>query len=131
MTIRKASSADIDAIKDLIRANLDTLLPREDTDIEKNINFFFVKEVDGKIVGCCCLEIYSPKIAEIRTVAVAHSCRMNGYGSELVSAAIEEANKSKIKEIMVVTSNPKFFEKLNFSTCLNEKYALFWNSNKS
>lgn len=127
MTVRRATVDDIPQIKELIEQNEDTLIQRDDTEIERNINFFFVKEVRKKIVGCCCLEIYSPKIAEIRSVAVNHNSRLKGYGKQLIKKAVEEGTRLKIKEIMVVTSNPKFFEKLSFSTCLNEKYALFWN----
>lgn len=131
MSIRKASTDDIPAIERLIEMNSDTLLPREREDLAKNINAFYVYELDNKrIAGCCCLEVYSPKIAEIRTVAVDTEFRLNGYGSELVKAAVADANKLNIREIMVVTSNPAFFEKLNFSTCLNEKYALFWDKDK-
>lgn len=128
MTVRKATQNDILSIKKLILSNQDTLIQRSDQEIEKYIKNFFVKESEGEIVGCCCLEVYSPKIAEVRSVAVHPDHRMHGYGSELVQAAVEEANSLNILEIMVVTSNPNFFERLSFSTCLNEKYALFWNN---
>ena len=130
MTVRKGTLKDIPSIKELIRSNQETLIERSDEEIAKIIDNFYVKEVKNKIVGCCCLEIYSPKIAEIRSVAVANEHRMHGYGSELVEAAVEDANKHNILEIMVVTSNPDFFKKLDFGTCLNEKYALFWNNPK-
>jgi amino-acid N-acetyltransferase len=130
MTVRKATIQDIPDIQQLIFSNQDTLIKRSEDEIEKIIDHFYVKIADKKIVGCCCLEIYSPKIAEIRSVAVADDYRMHGFGTELVEAAVEEANKHNIMEIMVVTSNPEFFKKLDFTTCLNEKYALFWNNPK-
>ncbi len=130
MTIRKATLEDIPYIAALLASNQDTILQRSNEEIEKYINYFYLKITDHKIVGCCCLEVYSPKIAEVRSVAVADDYRMHGYGTELVQAAIDDANKLNIREIMVVTSNPKFFEKMNFNICLNEKYALFWNNPK-
>lgn len=126
MQPRKATTEDIPGIISLINDNLDKLLPREEPEVERLIDSFFVIEDKGAIVGCACLEVYSRKIAEIRSVAVAGSHREHGLGSLLVQAAIDEGQRRNIKEIMVVTSNLKFFESLNFTSCLNEKYALFW-----
>ncbi|MCO6430129.1 MAG: GNAT family N-acetyltransferase [Deltaproteobacteria bacterium] len=127
MLIRKAVKADIPVIEKLINDNLDKLLPRDVDQIARLIDSFFIAENEGEIVGCCCLEVYSHKIAEIRSVAVRGDVREQGIGSELVRAAVESGNSQGIREIMVVTSNLDFFQKLNFTTCLNEKYALFWN----
>lgn len=125
--LRKAKVGDIPAIQTLIHENLDKLLPRETREIEDLIAFFYVvEEDDGQVVGCCCLEVYSPKIAEIRSVAVRSDRRERGYGSDLVHAAVADARQQNIREIMVVTSSLPFFQQLGFSQCLNEKYALFW-----
>jgi amino-acid N-acetyltransferase len=126
MEIRKATKNDIAGIVSLISENLDTLLPRDYAEVERLLDGFFVLIDNGNVVGCSCLEVYSPKIAEIRSVAVHPTKRGNGLGRKLVEAAINEARIKQIHEIMVVTSNLKFFENLNFSTCLNEKYALFY-----
>ena len=125
--LRKATSADIPAIQNLINANLDTLLPRTDDDIRELLHTFWVIDDDGEIVGCCCLEIYSRKIAELRSLAVRKDCRGKGYGEQLVKVVVEEARKRRIRQILVVTSTREFFEKLNFGPALDEKYALFWS----
>lgn len=130
MKIRTATHSDIHAIESLIRENPDTLLNRNDGEIERLIDSFYVAEEQGMILGCCCLEVYSPKIAEIRSVAVKKEARNQGIGSQLVSQAIADANNKNILEIMVVTSNLQFFEQLQFGPCLNEKYALFWSGKK-
>lgn len=127
MIIRPATLSDAQGIDALIRENLDKLLPREIVEIEQLINSFFVAEENGVIIGCCCLEIYSKKIAEIRTVAVRHTHRNRGIGTLLVEAALEEGRKKDIYEIMVVTSSLDYFAGLGFSTCMNEKYAMFWS----
>jgi N-acetylglutamate synthase-like GNAT family acetyltransferase len=125
--LRKATFEDIEQIQQLIDTNIDKLLPRTNEELSELIEFFWViEEVDGRIVGCCCLEVYSPKIAEVRSLAVHADCRGKGYGEMLVNAAIDEAQRQKVKQILVVTSTREFFEKLNFGPCLNEKYALFW-----
>jgi amino-acid N-acetyltransferase len=126
--IRRAAPHDIDAILSLIDANTDRLVPREGGEIRQLIDSFWVADEDGEIVGCCCLEVYSPKIAELRSLAVRDSHRRRGIGAELTARAVEEAKRRGIPQVLVVTSNREFFERLNFGPCLNEKYALFWNA---
>ena len=125
--IRSADIKDIPRIEALINENLDKLLPRETGEIEQLINSFYVYELDGDIQGCCCLEVYSKKIAEIRTVAVRERYRGRGIGSALVKHALEEGKRRNIYEIMVVTSSLEYFAGLGFDTCMNEKYAMFWS----
>jgi len=126
--IRRAAAQDIDAILSLIDANTDRLVARDPDEVRQLIESFWVAEEDGQIVGCCCLEIYSPKIAELRSLAVRDGYRRRGIGARLTAAAVDEANRRGIPQVLVVTSNRDFFERLNFGSCLNEKYALFWNA---
>ena len=130
MSIRKATQDDIPHIKELIAANPNTILPRSDEEMESLINGFWVAEHQGRVVGCCCLEIYSPKIAEIRTVIVHDSVRGMGFGAALVKTAADEAESQNIREVMVVTSSPEYFSKLGFGECLHEKWALFYRGSK-
>lgn len=130
MTIRKATSADIPGIKQLIAANPQTILPRSDDELRSLIDGFWVAEHNGSVAGCCCLEVYSPKIAEIRTVIVHEGARGLGFGAALVKAAAEEAERQNIREVMVVTSSPEYFNKLGFGECLHEKWALFYRGSK-
>ncbi len=124
--LRKATADDIAAIQQLINANLDKLLPRTDEEILELLDTYWVIEEQGEIVGGCCLEIYSRKIAEVRSLAVRDDCRGKGYGELLVHHAIEEAERRHIRQVFAVTSTREFFEKLGFGPCLDEKYALFW-----
>jgi amino-acid N-acetyltransferase len=125
--LRKATLDDVRLIRELIDTNLDKLLPRTEDELRELIEWFWVYDQEGEIVGCACLEIYSPKIAELRSLAVREDCRGKGYGELIVNTIVEEAKRMKIQQILVVTSTREFFEKLNFGACLNEKYALFWN----
>lgn len=126
-TLRKAREEDIPQILNLVAQNSEKLLPRTLQDYMENLPLTWVVDERGIIVGCATLEVYSSKIAEIRSVAVHADRRMFGYGSLLVQAAVDAAKERDVHEIMVVTSNRHFFERLNFGACLNEKYALFWN----
>jgi N-acetylglutamate synthase-like GNAT family acetyltransferase len=125
--LRKATLADVDGIKAVIDENLDKLLPRKREELIELLEWFYVVDEGGEIAGCVCLEVYSPKIAEIRSLAVRNTSRGHDYGTLLVNRCIEDAHARNIKQILVVTSTPEFFEKLNFGLCLNEKYAMFWN----
>src|SRR3954465_9615168 len=77
--LRKATPDDVEGIRQLIDDNIDKLLPRSNEELRELINWFWVVEDNG-IAGCCCLEVYSPKIAELRSLAVRHDCRGKGYG---------------------------------------------------
>lgn len=123
--VRKATSADIPGILALVRLYPDKLLARSEKDYEELISTTWVAEADGSVVGCATLEVYSPKIAEIRSVAVHPDHRNKGFGAGLIGAAVEEARRLNIHEILVVTSSPEYFRSLGFGACLNEKYALF------
>jgi N-acetylglutamate synthase-like GNAT family acetyltransferase len=124
--VRKATTDDIDAIAGLVSANTDRLLARDRHEIAQLLDTFWVAQADGRVVGCGCLEIYSPKIAELRSLAIAPEYRGRGLGAALTRAIVAEAERRGIPQVLVVTSNREFFERLNFGPCLNEKYALFW-----
>jgi amino-acid N-acetyltransferase len=124
--IRRATLDDIDAIVGVVNTNTDRLLARDRDEIVQLLDAFWVAEVGGRVVGCCCLEVYSPKIAELRSLAVMPEFRGQGLGARLTDAAVEEAKRRGIPQVLVVTSNRTFFERLNFGPCLDEKYALFW-----
>lgn len=128
--IRKATHADIPAILNLVAANPETLLPRSEQEYAELLDTTWVAEIDGKVVGSCVLEVYSPKIAELRSFVVHGQYRDRGVGKEMAMAAVEEGERRNIREILVVTSSRDYFEKLGFSDCLHEKYALFWKGKK-
>lgn len=124
--IRKATAQDIPQILQLVNKNLDKLLPRATEDYTEFLGTTWVAEHAGEVVGSCLLEVYSPKIAEIRSFVVHEEYRGRGFGKALIEAAVAEANHRNIREILVVTSSREYFERLNFGACLHEKYALFY-----
>ena len=124
--IRRARKSDVPAILELIAENPDTILPRTAEELADLVRTTWVAEEKGRVVGSCCLEIYSKKICEVRTLAVLRDFRDQGYGRRLVRAVVREANRRGIHQILSITSARSFFEKLGFGSCLREKYALFW-----
>ena len=129
--VRPARGADLRAIHELVThyAKQKHLLARTLRQIAKLRHTFFVA-VDKQthaIVGCGALEIFSSKLAEIRSLAVNPSCKNLGVGSALVAACLRRAKSRKIAEVMTITSSEIFFQKQGFNFALpNEKKALFF-----
>ncbi|MBL8133979.1 MAG: GNAT family N-acetyltransferase [Anaerolineae bacterium] len=129
ITVRGAVEEDIPAMVDLIRHYVDEgiLLARTlDEMIELLPGFFVAVTDEGKLVGCAALEIYSPKLAELRSVAVAPEAQGMGVGSLLVEACVARAHEHHIFEVMAITSQDAFFKRCGFDYTLSGvKRALF------
>ena len=102
------------------------LLPRTLDEIEELLVNGFVAELDGEIVGFVALEIYSKKLAEIRSLCVAEGFQRHGIGKELVTAFVRRARERSILEVMAITSAEEFFRACGFDFTLpGEKKAFF------
>ncbi len=125
--LKKATHKDLEAIKSLIDwgAGVGRVLPRPLDEIRLIVDSFYVWVEEEEIVGCCSLEVYSKKLAEIRSLVVKDSHQNKGIGRKLVQACMEEAKAKNIYEVLTITDRDSFFGKLGFSTCLNGQYAMF------
>lgn len=86
---------------------------------------FFVAAHDGKIVGCCALQIYSARLAEVRSLAVSRDYRGRKIAVGLVEKCRERARKRGVRQLLAVSSEPEFFERLGFKVHSGWKTALF------
>jgi amino-acid N-acetyltransferase len=120
VVIRHAKKSDFDAVKKLVEGYPQHLMS-EIPSIER----FFVAVDEGKIVGCCALDIYSKRIAEVRSLAVDRHYQKLRVGSQLVDRCIALAKEKEIKEIFVITGRPNLFSELGFGTFQGERLALF------
>jgi amino-acid N-acetyltransferase len=128
IVLRTATRDDIDAIITFIEPFVEEgfLLRRTYDEVEEWLPTFYLAEVDAEIVGCAALEIYSKKLAEIRSLAVSPKMQGMGIGKMLVNACVELAREKHILEVMVITSNEHFFKAVGFDyTMTGEKKALF------
>src|SRR3989344_9183678 len=66
-------------------------------------NTFFVAENDGKVVGCCALDIYSKRIAEMRSLVVLPDYQGMGIASKLIELCLNQAKKKRILEVITIT----------------------------
>ena len=117
MKVRKAKISDVDSIHALVSsyAELDRMLFRSKADIYENLQTFTIAEIDGKIAGCCALQIIWADLAEIKSLAVAEDNAGDKIGSSLIATMVEEATQLGIKQVFALTLEPGFFEKAGFA----------------
>ncbi len=108
------------------------LLPRTVSELKELLPLGFVAVSDNAIVGFAALEIYSQKLAEIRSLAVLEHVQGRGIGRMLVDECIRLAKSRNVLEVMAVTSSEHFFVSCGFDFTLpGEKKALFIQTRKT
>ena len=81
------------------------LVPRYYVDIEKNMNDYYVMEIDGNVVGSVALYKYEKSpMAEIACLYVKENHEKLGYGYELVEHAQQQAQEQDVKEVFSLTT---------------------------
>lgn len=126
--VRAARADDVDGIKSFIVPFVEAkkLLPRTTRELKKLIQTGFVAIAGGKVVGFATLEIYSKKLAELRSLCVDGNHQGMGIGKRLTKACLDLARERHIFEVMVITSADQFFLTCGFDFTLpGEKKALF------
>ena len=132
--VRLAAENDLAALEAFIEPFVDDgkLLPRTYDELTELLPTFFIAEEEGHIVGCAALEIYSKKLAEIRSLAVAPDTQGRGVGRLLVQACVELAQEKNVLEVMAITSSEGFFKNCGFDFTLpGEKKALFYQTREN
>lgn len=92
------------------------------------ISSFLVATSGSRIVGCCALQVYSKRLAEVRSLAVHPDFQKRGIASQLVELCKQRARARGIKELFAVTSQTSFFERAGFATFRREKTAMFFDA---
>lgn len=126
--VRLARREDVAAIRALIEPHVTSgrLMQRATEEIEYLLPTFVVADRDGAVVGCAALEIYSSRLAEVRSLAVTDALQGQGVGRRLVEACVKIARERQVMEVMAITSNEAFFRAVGFDfTLANERKALF------
>ena len=127
-TVRPATIQDVDALQSFIEpfVALGRLLPRTQLELEDLTENGFLAIADGRIVGFAALEVYSSKLAELRSLAVAAGFQGRGIGKALVQACVDLARQRRVFEVMAITSSDEFFQRCGFDFTLpGEKKAVF------
>ena len=116
MEVRNAKISDVVSIHELVNfyAERDRMLYRSMADIYENMQKFIVAEHEGKVAGCCALEIIWSDLAEIKSLAVRENLKNMGIGRQIVAAAVKKASEIGVMRVFALTLEPNFFVKQGF-----------------
>jgi amino-acid N-acetyltransferase len=105
--IRRARKKDSRAIFHLVQAGMenDELLRRSLPEIEKQIDDFYVFEVDGTTAGCVALQEYAnERKAELACVCVLAKYENQGIGGRLMQFAESQARAKGLAELFCLST---------------------------
>jgi pyrroline-5-carboxylate reductase len=116
ISIRAAAPRDLRAIAALMAVfvRLKLVRDRPPEELRREIGNFIVAEVDGAVVGCVSLRIYSPALAEIASLAVAEGRHGLGIGRRLVQAGVLRAHARGVRRVFAFTLRERLFLQLGF-----------------
>ena len=125
MQITKASSETFKGLYELIKTFSDRklMLPLSQDDIFHRAQAFRVIASDSeaiqsgmpRVIASAHLDIFTPLLAEIKSLAVADEFQNQGLGRRLVEDCEAEANELGIKKVFVLTYQEEFFKKLGYT----------------
>ena len=87
----------------------------------KEVKITAGKNRGEKIIGFCALHIYTPSLAEIRSLVVAEGYRHRGIAQNLVAKNIDEGLALGLREFLVLTYRPNLFKILGFEEIEKDK----------
>jgi amino-acid N-acetyltransferase len=106
--IRQATKRDVRAIYNLTRQAVkrEELLYRTQAAIEKNIEQFFVFEIDENIIACVSLHLYpdKPKFAEVGSLYVMPFYHHRGIGKKMVDYACMMAKERGVTTVIALST---------------------------
>lgn len=98
-------------------------LPRSEAFVEAHIDDYrVIRDDDGRIVGCVCVDEYSPSLAEVVSLAVDPAEQGKGLGVQLIAAAVALARKRGFPELFAVSFSDALFERCGFTFQDIERY---------
>ncbi len=98
-------------------------LPRSEAYVEAHIDDYrVIRDDDGHVVGCVCIDEYSPSLVELVSLAVDPKMQGRGLGVQLIAAAVDLAKKRGYPEIFAVSFSDSLFQRCGFVFQDIEKY---------
>lgn len=112
----KPTIKDIPAMQNLVKNEVESgvILFRDENEMANTIRSYTVAKDNGEIVGFAALHIYSPVLAEVRSLIVKEGLRGGGIGGGIIKKLEEEAKRLGISQILTLTYKREFFEKNGF-----------------
>jgi amino-acid N-acetyltransferase len=117
IVVRRALVTEVDAIARLNNffADQHLMLRRTPEMIALAVDDYLVAvDERDRVLGCGALKEYSPSVAEVAAIAVAHEAQGLGLGRRIVDAVEHLARKRGIPEVFALTLEPQFFEALGY-----------------
>jgi len=116
ISYKKPTLLDISAMQQLVAPEVESgvILARSNDEIATNIRSYFLALDGDKLVGFVALHIHSPALAELRSMIIDTEYRGQNIGSRLVENACEEGRRLGLKEVLALTYQQRFFERLGF-----------------
>jgi len=106
--IRRATRRDVRAIYNLLRnaVKREEIVHRTQQAIEKNIEQFFVYEIDENLIATVSLAFYpdKPQLAELGSLYVLPFYHGRGLGKKMVYFACMEADKRDAKQVIALST---------------------------
>jgi amino-acid N-acetyltransferase len=106
--IRQATRRDVRFIYNLTRGAVrrEELLHRTQQAIEKNIDQFFVFEIDENIIACVTLYFYpdKPQLAEVGSLCVMPFYQSRGIGKKMVEYACLQAKERGVTTVVALST---------------------------
>src|SRR5439155_22471596 len=117
ITLRSADAGDAATLHALITANLEEghLLPRTLGELTVHATRFVVALSRSTIVGCAELAPLSPRVAEVRSLAVDERARGGRVGMLIVDELRRRAQRDGFEKLCAFTHAPGYFTRMNFS----------------
>ncbi len=112
----KPTLKDIPKMQNLVKNEVESgvILYRDENEMANTIRSYTIARDNGEIIGFAALHIYSPEIAEVRSLIIKEEYRGKGVGKALVEKLEEEAKRLSLSKILTLTYRKEFFEKCGF-----------------
>jgi amino-acid N-acetyltransferase len=118
MKVRAAQTSDAQTICDLVNpyAERGLMLHRSLESVYDSVReFHVVEDDDGRLIGCCAVDVFWSDLAEIKSFAVAPDRRGRGVGGRLMEAAMKDARSLGVRRLFALTYETEFFVRHGFA----------------
>ncbi|MDR2431531.1 MAG: N-acetyltransferase [Candidatus Margulisbacteria bacterium] len=120
--IRRATIKDVDAILNLINgyAAEGLMLRRAEDAVIQNLRDFSVAAAARTVLGCAALHLYTDRLSEIKSLAVAREYTGQGIATKLIKRCLAEAKSLGVPKVFTLTYVPELFLKNKFQLSVKE-----------